>query len=241
MPEGGGLTICTESRKGKVLLKVSDTGHGIPESNLQRIFEPFFSTKGLRSSGLGLSSSYGIVKKHQGEIHVESTIGKGTTFTVILPAARALKKRTTISRRMVFAKGPKLKFLIIDDEVNILKAITMFFEDSEIEIITAGSGREGVEIFQKGGVDVVLCDLGMDDMNGWEVGESIKNYCESRGIPKTPFLIYTGWDTKIKPEELAQRGVDRVVTKPVPYDELLRIVRDETSKRKAPKTKILSA
>lgn len=241
MPEGGRLTICTESRKGKVVLKVSDTGHGIPESNLQRIFEPFFSTKGLKSSGLGLSSSYGIVKKHQGEIQVESAVGKGTTFTVILPAARPLKKRTAVSRRIVLAKGPKVRFLIIDDEVNILKAITMFFEDSEIEIITAGSGREGVEIFQKGGIDVVLCDLGMDDMNGWEVGESIKNYCESKGIPKPPFLIYTGWDTKIKPEELARRGVDRMVTKPVPYDELLRIVREETSKRKAFKNELLRA
>jgi CheY-like chemotaxis protein len=94
-----------------------------------------------------------------------------------------------------------------------------------------------VKIFKDGGIDVVLCDLGMDDMNGWDVGEAIKKFCESKGIPKPPFLIYTGWDTKLKPEELAQRGVDQVVTKPVPYDQLLRIIQDVTSSGKPAKTR----
>ena len=239
MPEGGVITISIRSEKGRVHLEVSDTGQGIPNENLQRIFEPFFTTKGLKSSGLGLSSSYGIIKKHQGEIHVASTLGKGTTFTVILPAAEALKKRRTVSRKMAPSAAPKTRFLIIDDEINILKAITMFFEDSEIEIVTALSGREGLKLFQDGGVDVVLCDLGMDDMNGWDVGKSIKSYCEAKEIPKPPFLMYTGWDIKVDPKELAKRGVDRVVTKPVPYDQLLRIVREETSRKKAPRAKSL--
>ncbi len=229
MPEGGVLTIGTHTEKGKVRLYVSDTGHGIPKSNLQRIFEPFFTTKGLKSSGLGLSSSYGIINKHQGEIHVESAVGQGTTFSVILPAARAARKRRIVNKKITAAAGPKLRFLIIDDEVNILKAITMFFEDSELEIATASSGEEGLRKFQEEGADAILCDLGMDGMNGWEVGESIKSFCESKGIPKPPFLIYTGWDTKIESKELQQKGVDRVVTKPVPYDQLLRIVRKEVS------------
>ncbi len=240
MPEGGRLTICTKREKGKVHLKVSDTGRGIPEEILQRIFEPFFTTKGLRSSGLGLSASYGIIRRHQGEIHVESTMGRGATFTVILPATRALRKKRSISRKTRHPNRPKVRFLIIDDEVNILKAITMYFEDSEIEIVTARSGKEGAAIFQEQGADVILCDLGMDDMNGWEVGESIKGYCESKGIPKPPFLIYTGWDPRVEPEQLARRGVDRVVTKPVPYDQLLHIVLDETAKRRAGESRVLA-
>jgi PAS domain S-box-containing protein len=239
MPGGGVLTICTRTERGKVRLNVSDTGHGIPKDTLQRIFEPFFTTKGLKSSGLGLSSSYGIIKKHQGEIHVQSAAGQGTTFTVLLSAARAVRKPRIASSNVAASKGPKIRFLIIDDEVNILKAITMFFEDSELEIVTAPSGQEGLKIFQKAGADAILCDLGMDDMTGWEVGEAIKNYCESKGIPKPPFLIYTGWDTKIEPRELKRRGVDRVVTKPVPYDQLLRIVRKEVTMRKERKKKAL--
>jgi len=237
MPQGGCLTISTRSEKGKIHLTVSDTGQGIPEGDLQRIFEPFFTTKGLKSSGLGLSSSYGIVKKHGGEIHVESALGTGARFTVILPKAKPPAKKRATSRKREAATGPQIRFLVIDDEPNILKAIIMFFEDSEIEIVTARSGREGVKIFKDGGIDVVLCDLGMDDMNGWDVGEAIKKFCESKGIPKPPFLIYTGWDTKLKPEELAQRGVDQVVTKPVPYDQLLRIIQDVTSSGKPAKTR----
>ncbi len=108
----------------------------------------------------------------------------------------------------------------------------MYFEDSEIQILTARSGQEGIAVFEEKGADVILCDLGMDDMNGWEVGESIRDYCESKGIAKPPFLIYTGWDPGLELEQLAQRGVDRVVSKPVPYDQLLRIVLEETAKKK---------
>jgi len=236
MPNGGSLTICTNREEEKVHLKVSDTGHGIPEANLQRVFEPFFTTKGLKSTGLGLSSSYGIIKKHRGEIHAESTVGKGTTFTVTLPSARMQRTKSPLSRKRAAPKGSKIRFLVIDDEINILKSITMFFEGSEIEIVAALSGAEGLKMFQAGGVDVILCDLGMDDMNGWEVAESIKHYCESTGIPKPPFLIYTGWDAQIELRELAERGVDRVVTKPVPYDELLHIVQEETAKKRGHRT-----
>ena len=87
MPGGGVLTIATTEEQDKVHLKVSDTGHGISDQNLSRIFEPFFTTKGFQSSGLGLASSYGIIKKHQGEIKVSSLPKFGTTFTIILPRA----------------------------------------------------------------------------------------------------------------------------------------------------------
>ncbi len=107
----------------------------------------------------------------------------------------------------------------------------MYFEDSEVEIVAALSGREGLEAFRQGNFDVVLCDLGMDDMNGWEVGESIKQYCESQRIPRPPFLLYTGWDKQIDSGELGDRGVDRIVTKPIPYDALLRIAQEEITKR----------
>jgi CheY-like chemotaxis protein len=160
---------------------------------------------------------------------------------VILPGTRALRKKRTVSKKAKAPAGPRVRFLIIDDEVNILRAFTMYFEDSGIEIVTARSGREGVATFREHGAGVILCDLGMDDMNGWEVSEAIKNYCDTEGIPKPPFLIYTGWDPRMEPEQLSQRGVDRVVTKPVPYDELLRIVVEETSKRKVGNKKLVSA
>ena len=230
MPTGGTLTISLRTERGSELLQVSDTGVGVPRENLQRIFEPFFTTKGLKSSGLGLSSSYGIIKRHQGDINVESTPGAGTTFTVILPTAKEAKKEAR-QETDAYLSACKIRFLVIDDETNILQAMKMYFEDSEVEIVSALSGREGLEVFHQDRFDVVLCDLGMDDMNGWEVGESIKKYCESRKVPRPAFLIYTGWDKKIDPEELPAKGVDRIITKPIPYDSLLRIAQEAMSKR----------
>ncbi len=87
MPEGGRLMVSTYERDGEVVVEVSDTGEGIPEENLSRIFDPFFSTKGVgKGTGLGLSVSYGIVERHGGRIEVESEPGKGSTFRVVLPA-----------------------------------------------------------------------------------------------------------------------------------------------------------
>ncbi|MGQ9920320.1 MAG: PAS domain S-box protein, partial [Desulfobacca sp.] len=87
MPEGGTVTITAQVVADWVHVSISDTGVGIPPENLERLFQPFFTTKGVQSSGLGLSSSYGIIKRHGGEIQVNSTVGRGTTFTITLPLA----------------------------------------------------------------------------------------------------------------------------------------------------------
>jgi len=210
---------------------VSDTGDGIPEENLQRIFEPFFTTKGTKSSGLGLASSYGIVKKHQGEMYVESIEGHGSTFTVILPLAKRPPEKKLEQKAP--SEGRQIKFLLIDDEVNILKMMEMVFEESEVEVVTALKAEEGLKFFRQGGFDVILCDLGMDDMNGWEVGEEIKAYCRKQGIVKPPFLLYTGLDKQLEPKKLEEFGVDRVVSKPIPGRDLLGILREVVSAQQA--------
>ena len=115
---------------------------------------------------------------------------------------------------------------MIDDEVNVLKAMEMFFDGTDVEIVTSPSAAEGLEIYQAGSFDVVLCDLGMDDMNGWEVGKQIKHFCIEERRQKTPFLIYTGWNKQFCRQKLEESGVDRVVLKPVSCEELLRILKE---------------
>ena len=75
----------------------------------------------------------------------------------------------------------------------------------------------------------MLCDLGMDEMSGWEIGKVIKDLCQEKGVRKTPFIVYTGWDDGIDPGRLEDHGVDRVVTKPIRMENLLRIVRELVS------------
>jgi PAS domain S-box-containing protein len=224
MPNGGFMTISSMHRNGKTHLTVSDSGHGISEEHFQRIFEPFFTTKGSKSSGLGLSSCYGIVKKHQGDMQVQSIPGQGTSFTVILPLAKQQDAQQL--QKQAPAAGHKLNFLVIDDEINILKMMELFFEDTEIEVITALTAEEGLRAIRQEDFDVILCDLGMDEMDGLEVGKEIKEYCHKAGISKIPFLLYTGLEKELDSEKLMDGGVDRVVKKPIPCEDLLRLIQE---------------
>ncbi len=225
MPNGGELTIATDLQEDRVILKVADTGRGIQEKQLQRIFEPFFTTKGTQSSGLGLSSCYGIVKKHHGEIHVESTPGRGTEFTITFPQSQSIETPITSSAGYVERQTP-IRFLVIDDEENILKAVELFFEDTEVDIQTAKTAKEGISALEDHRFDVILCDLSMDDMNGLEVGKWVLSYCERHRTPKIPFLLYTGLEKQIDDVMLRESGIDRVVNKPTSCHDLLHIVRE---------------
>jgi PAS domain S-box-containing protein len=222
MPDGGTLTVTSYIKNDKVCLEIADTGNGIDRENFQRIFEPFFTTKGSRNTGLGLSSSYGFIKRHLGDIRVQSTLGEGTTFTLVLPKSTRVQQEETEAAPLT--RLAKIRFLLIDDEINILRSMEMFFEDSEIEILTAKTAREGIQTIHNNALDVVLCDLAMDDMNGLEVGKAIKTHCRKTGIPKIPFILYTGLDKKLDFRKLKDSGVDRVVQKPIACEKLLHII-----------------
>jgi PAS domain S-box-containing protein len=227
MPDGGVLTIEPKVAGGKIHLSITDTGIGIPEENLQRLFQPFFTTKGLKSSGLGLSSSYGIIKKHQGEMTVQSTPGQGTTFTIVLPQANALSTTESDSRPAEpDLVQTKIKFLIIDDEKNILKMFKLYFENSSIEVTTANTGKKGLQAIYEGHYDLVLCDFSMDDMNGLQLCKAAKEYARQTGRPEMKFMLYTGLSQNLPPAELARCGVDTVVRKPIPCEALQRMIID---------------
>lgn len=229
MPDGGALAICTGIQEGKVQLSITDTGQGIPQENLQRIFQPFFTTKGKKSCGLGLSSSYGIIKSHKGDMTVKSIPGKGTTFFITLPLVNLHieepSRKVNINRDL---SRQKLKLLVIDDEKNILEMMAMFFEDTAIELFTANNAETGLSAILSDTYDVILCDYGMDGMNGLEIGKAALNHARQAGHPKTPFLLYTGYDKGLNPARLEKNGIDRVVHKPVSAAELLRIIQEMT-------------
>jgi len=227
MPRGGTLSISSEICNGRLYTTFKDTGQGIADENIQRIFEPFFTTKGPQSSGLGLSSSYGLVKKHGGDIHVASALGKGTNFTIVLPLARSLKR--AVDQRLSaqnFKTDTRLRFLMIDDEPNILKMMELWFEDSNVTLYTASTAEKGLQVIRQERFDVILCDFGMDDMNGLEVGKAHQDFCRIAGISKTPFMILTGLDTQLDADTLRGAGVDRIVKKPIPADKLFRIIQE---------------
>lgn len=234
MPDGGELNISGRITDSHIHVYIADTGDGIAENNIERIFEPFFTTKGAKSSGLGLPSSYGIIKRNQGDMTVESQPGQRTCFSITLPLAGQFVQKAEPD--IIPAKSKKIRFLLIDDEINILKAMEMFFEDTQIDLVVADKASEGIKILQETKLDVILCDLGMDGMNGWEVGKAVKEFHEKKGIHKIPFILYTGIDQPLDPHKMKESGIDKLVTKPVSCETLESIVQDIVLKHNLPST-----
>lgn len=222
LPRGGRIEVSTAVEQGVAVLRVGDNGVGIPRENLKRIFEPFFSTKGYKGTGMGLASAYGIVKRHGGDITVQSVHGQGTEFTVHLPLAT---KPPDMVRREAFAFPWQLRILLIDDEALIAKALGLELTARGQTVFKARSGLEGLEIFEREPVDVVITDLGMPVINGWEVARRIAESCERRSVPKPLLLLLTGWGVRAAQDNrVAELGIDAVVPKPVTLQKLLKII-----------------
>ncbi len=221
MPHGGKITLSTHPHSEDwVELRVSDTGIGMSEEVKRRIFDPFFTTKGVGSSGLGLSVSYGIIKRHGGEILVESEIGKGTTFIIHLPKGYE-EERGEVKKRETWAPDQKrqARILVIDDEDPVREILSKMLMSKGHQVAVASNGEEGIERFKQEEFDLVFTDLGMPKISGWEVGKTIK-----RLNPKIPVAMITGWGMELNREKMKENGIDLVVSKPFNFDQVIEIV-----------------
>ncbi|MFH0823970.1 MAG: ATP-binding protein, partial [Pseudomonadota bacterium] len=219
LPGSGGIAVRSFVSQGNVFVQVSDDGPGIPEPNLGRIFEPFFTTKGFNGTGMGLAGSYGIVVRHGGRIGVESAEGKGATFTVELPLSREEAPPVTDG---VFRFPWRLRILVVDDAAPIVRMLSESLKKHSQTVFSATSGQEAIEIVYRNDIDVVICDLAMPGMNGWQVGKAVKEICQERGLPKSLFVILTGWTGQGSEEEkMDESGVDAIVQKPIEGTKLL--------------------
>jgi PAS domain S-box-containing protein len=217
MHEGGKVEIRTCKKRRDVFIQISDTGVGIAEEAKKRIFEPFFTTKPFTNTGLGLSMSYGIVKRFGGEIEVESKVGQGTTFTIILPIVEEGKEETV--DRQPIKKGIKARILVIDDEEFIRSVLSRTLAQADHQVTLAEDGGKGVQLFKEGKFDVVLTDLGMPGMSGWEVCRMIKEIS-----PRTPVGMITGWGDERNRSKMEEYGLDFFISKPFDFAQILNVV-----------------
>ncbi|HJT26142.1 MAG TPA: response regulator [Pyrinomonadaceae bacterium] len=235
MPEGGKLSLTTRISGDSVIIKVVDTGVGMYPEVRSKIFDPFFTTKGKAGLGLGLAVSFGIIRRHGGNIEVESQYGKGTEFCITLPIAKMGQKRVKqieeveIVATAVTHTAPPLpsterartRLLVVDDEDFVRELLSEILEGEHCDVYVAGSGREALSMFRDMEFDAVFTDVGMPGMSGWELAREIKQINAS-----IPIAVITGWGEAVGSHEQKAAGVDWVVAKPFTADRITELVRD---------------
>jgi CheY-like chemotaxis protein/two-component sensor histidine kinase len=223
MPEGGRIGIRTFQRDKKVCIEIADTGMGIKEEVRKKIFEPFFTTKPFSNTGLGLSMSYGVIKRMGGEIGVESKVGQGTTFTISLPICfEAMGEAPSLpSSPPLIKKRKEARILVIDDEESVRSVLSRILTRVKYQVNVAKDGEEGIRLFNEEEFDIVLTDLGMPGMSGWDVCRAIKKM-----NPRTPVGMITGWGMEIGEERMKEAKLDFLISKPFDSNQILNTVAD---------------
>ncbi|HZS44753.1 MAG TPA: response regulator [Blastocatellia bacterium] len=220
MPDGGNLAVRLRVDDGRAIAQVRDSGSGISEDIRERIFDPFFTTKGLSGMGLGLSISYSIISRHGGVIEFESKPGHGSCFTVVLDTFA----ETADSNEDEHPKNAiPARILVVDDEAEVRQLLHDILVSAGHIVTMADDGVSAIALFEAGVYDMVLTDLGMPGMSGWEVAEAIKSR-----RPYVPVGLITGWAGIMEDADLDKRGIDVIVNKPFDMNQILNIVADIT-------------
>jgi CheY-like chemotaxis protein len=239
MPEGGTLSLRTETLNDSVVIKVVDTGVGMYPEVRSRIFDPFFTTKGKAGLGLGLAVSFGIIRRHGGNIEVESRYGKGTEFRITLPVAKIAEK----SVEAVEAAAPalpssapahttgrlRMRLLVVDDEDFVRDLLGEILEGEHCDVYLASDGTQALSAFKEMEFDGVFTDLGMPGMSGWELAREIRQINK-----QIPIAVITGWGEAVGSHEKKAAGVDWIIAKPFTADRIAELVREIQRPRPTP-------
>ena len=204
------------------VLSVSDTGHGMSEEIIGKIFDPYFTTKAQgKGTGLGLAVVYGIVKEHGGAINVYSEIGKGSTFDIYLPLMKKLNGVESIHDAQAYPAGNE-RILVVDDEVSIARLEKQMLERLGYQVTSRINSVEAVEAFRAdpSAFDLVVTDMSMPNIPGDELARKIKSIRSD-----VPVIICTGFSERLNPEKAACIGINGFLMKPIVKAEMAKMVR----------------
>ncbi len=217
MPNGGTLRIEAMQEGDMATLIVADTGVGMDLETTAKCFDPFFTTKAVgRGTGLGLSTTYGIVQSHAGTIHVDSEPNKGTTFKLCFPlAANAEQGKQQIAPEVVRGNGEKI--LIVDDEIGMQRAMSDLLEALCYRVAFAVNGEEALGFYKSWRPDAVLMEINLPEMSGTECAEKILRY-----DPMANIVVVSGYeaDDPNGLDEQKKKFIKDFLTKPIDMAEL---------------------
>jgi PAS domain S-box-containing protein len=219
MPKGGTLRIRTRLGDHRhAVITVADTGMGMSDEVRKKVFDPFFTTKGEEGTGLGLSVSHSIVERHGGDLKVDSRPGEGTTFTITLPIGMNPSGETTQGGEP--GNERKGRILLVDNDPQVLSILGEMLKDAGHHVLPVPSGPEALRVFVPDAFDLVITNVGMPGMSGWDVAEQLR-----ARDPYVPVIFITGWGLQEEDQARCRRlGISALLFKPVPPPELHRKV-----------------
>jgi PAS domain S-box-containing protein len=223
------ISVVTEARGGRILATVRDSGPGIPVAEIDRVFNPFYTTKAIgKGTGLGLSVSDGIVREHGGSIRVEST-GQGASFVVELPivAPPGAEPSQPAQPETRASAGRVLTMLVVDDEPAIRSAIVRYFAGLGHVVDSAGTGSEAHALLESRRYDALLLDLRMPDTSGDAI---YRELLERDPTHASRVIFLTGDVQSDSTQRFIQDSGRASVMKPFTFDELTRVVFAQTAR-----------
>ncbi len=245
MEEGGRLTVITRNRDidetfkqlhgatstgPHVELSVQDEGTGMDKDVIEHVFEPFFTTKERgKGTGLGLSSVAGIVRSHGGFVAVESRLGKGSKFSIFLPAKSAEQTPDPLSKSPIeLPRGQGETILLVDDEVSILSITRQMLESYGYRVLTAEEGAAALKIVEDNQhrIDLVLTDLMMPGMDGYALISALRK----RNL-NFPIIAASGLTSEDRTNRSKSAGADHFLAKPYAVNSMLTLIREALSSK----------
>jgi signal transduction histidine kinase len=217
MPNGGNITLRTRREEAQAIFEVVDSGQGMTPEVRRRCLDPYFSTKGRQGTGLGLSMVFGIIKRHDGVLEIDSAPGKGTTFRVRLPI-HADQSAGAATAAEIPAPTRPLQVMVVDDDPTSREVLASFLQADGHKVTVVRSGGEAVLQFLQHRFDLVLTDHGMPGMNGTQLAHFIR-----KNRADQPVFMITAFDIDARNPP---PGIDLVLHKPLSRDLLRRAIAD---------------
>jgi signal transduction histidine kinase/ActR/RegA family two-component response regulator len=232
MPWGGELRLSAQESGEYVIVNIVDHGTGMRPEVKTRLFDPFFTTKGNNGTGMGLAVSFGIIRRHDGFIDVDSEPGRGTTFRISLPtvAEGALQGRESVAASVKsFGANSRIRVLVVDDEVNVRDVLKESLEAEGCEVLAAADGKMALELYDQndGQLDAVFTDIGMPGMSGWDLITAIRKRSET-----IPLAIVSGWADAISWDTRNAANADWIVAKPFDINRITEIANEIAERKK---------
>jgi CheY-like chemotaxis protein len=209
MPRGGTITATTRADGASVIVEIKDTGEGMSHDVLVKCLEPFFSTKGVEGTGMGLTIVNNVIRRHGGTLDFKTEKGQGTTVILRLPAWNE-DHREDSEDSLPVAITRALHILMIDDESWSRDIVSRMLSPDGHQIDVVASGEEGLEKLRIGSYDLVITDRAMPDMSGDDVAAEIR-----KKRPQMPIIMLTGFGDIMREEGDRPDSVDIVLSKPI--------------------------